>query len=108
MLAALVRLLRSGADARIKAAATIESMFLATPYSLDYDMMALAPAMALLLAHGLEKGFRPFEKSALAFAYAAPLFARPVATLLPAPLGVLSVLVLFGATVQDGLRPRNR
>jgi hypothetical protein len=98
---ALVRLLRSGADARIKAAATIEAMFLATPYSLDYDMMALAPALALLLAHGLEKGFQPFEKSALAFAYVAPLFARPVAMALLAPVGVVSVAALFAATVRN-------
>lgn len=99
-LGALVLLLRSDADARIKAAGVIEAMFLTTPYSLDYDMTALAPALALVLAHGLEKGFRPYEKSALAFAYAAPLFARPVASLLPAPLGVTAVALLFASTVR--------
>lgn len=99
-LAALVALLRSGADARIKAAGVIEAMFLSTPYSIDYDMMALAPAMALLLTHGLEKGFRPYEKSALAVAYAAPLFARTLATLLALPLGVLAVVSLFVTTAS--------
>lgn len=107
-LAALVALLRSGADARIKAAGVIEAMFLATPYSIDYDMMALAPAMALLLAHGLEKGFQPFEKSALAFAYGAPLFARTIATLFPLPLGVLAVVSLFVATTRYALLEGSR
>lgn len=99
-LGALVMLLRSGADARVKAAGTIVTMFLTTPYSLDYDMMALAPAMALLLAHGLENGFQPYEKSALALAYAAPLIARPLASVLPLPIGVAAVALLFAATAR--------
>lgn len=98
-LGALVALLRSGADARVKAAGTIIAMFLSTPYALDYDMMALAPAMALLLADGLERGFRPYEKSALAFAYAAPLLARPVAGAIALPLGAAAIILLFAATM---------
>jgi alpha-1,2-mannosyltransferase len=99
-LAALLRLLLSGADRRVKAAATIIAMFLSTPYILDYDMVTLAPALALLVAHGREKGFRPYEKSALALAYAAPIFARPVATALPVPLGVVMVGLLFASTAR--------
>ncbi|WP_363348070.1 glycosyltransferase family 87 protein [Methylocystis echinoides] len=98
--AAVLALLRSGADARVKAAGVIAALFLATPYSLDYDMMALAPAIALLLAHGLENGFRPYEKSALALVYGAPLFARPLATLLAAPLGVVAVVALLVVTIR--------
>jgi hypothetical protein len=98
--AALALLLRSGADWRVKAAATIGAALLATPYSLDYDMMALAPAMALLLAHGLDKGFAPFEKTVLAATYAAPLLARPIATILPAPLGVAALVAFFATTVS--------
>jgi alpha-1,2-mannosyltransferase len=102
-LAALAALLRSGADARVKAAATIETMLLSTPYSLDYDLMALAPAMALLLSHGLEKGFRPYEKSALAFAYVVPLVARPLATALALPTGVVALVLLFASTARHAL-----
>jgi alpha-1,2-mannosyltransferase len=98
--AAVLALLRSGADTRVKAAGVIAALFLATPYSLDYDMMALAPAIALLLAHGLENGFRPYEKSALALVYGAPLFARPLATLLAAPLGVVAVVALLVVTIR--------
>ncbi|MGJ0393977.1 MAG: glycosyltransferase family 87 protein [Methylocystis sp.] len=99
-LAALLLLLRSAADARIKAAATIESMLLSTPYCLDYDLMALAPAIALLVSNGLDKGFRPYEKSALAFAYVIPLVARPVANALGLPLGAAALGLLYAVTAR--------
>ena len=66
---ALVWLWRSNADARAKIAATLVSTLLTTPYCLDYDMMTLAPALALLAALGRQKGFEPFEKSILALAF---------------------------------------
>lgn len=99
-LGALALLLSARVDARVKAAGVIAAMFLSTPYSIDYDMTALAPAMALLLSHGLEKGFRPYEKSALAFAYLAPMVARPVAAHFPLPLGVIAVVLLFASTAR--------
>jgi len=43
---------------------------LATPYSLDYDMMALAPAIAFLVADSLACGFGTWEKTALAALWA--------------------------------------
>ena len=49
---------------------------LATPYSLDYDMMVLAPAIAFLAADGLARGFGPWEKTALAALWLVPLVAR--------------------------------
>ncbi len=107
-LAALVWLVRSGADARVKAAGAIGATLLSTPYSLDYDLTAFAPAIALLASHGLDKGFRPFEKSALALAYVAPLLARPVATALPMPLGVVALLLLFASTARHALPPKRR
>lgn len=105
-LAALAWLWRSGADARVKAAGAICATLLSTPYSLDYDMMALAPAIALLVAHGVEKGFKPFEKSVLVLAYAAPLVARPVAMALPLPLGVIAIGLLFASTARYAGRSR--
>jgi alpha-1,2-mannosyltransferase len=100
VLAALVRLLLSGADASVKAAATIIAMFLTTPYVLDYDMVALAPALAFLLAHALEKGFAPFEKTLLAAAYVIPLIVRPLAGAVGLPLGALTILTLFASTAR--------
>lgn len=99
-LAALVRLLHSEADRRVSAAAVIIGMFLTTPYVLDYDMVALAPALAFLIAHGVEKGFAPFEKTVLAFACVAPLVARLIAGAFGLPVGVMAVLAVFLSTAR--------
>lgn len=98
---ALVMLWRSPADERSKAAATIVATLLSTPYCLDYDMAALAPAIALLTAEGLERGFGPFAKSALAAAFVVPLAARPIATLAAVPLGAVTMAILFGSTIWN-------
>jgi alpha-1,2-mannosyltransferase len=104
-LAAVVHLWRSNADRRIKgAAATMATLLTTTPYCLDYDMMALGPAIALLTAHGVENGFGPFEKTCLVLAFAAPLVARPLATLLPLPIGALTMLAVFALIVWNARR----
>jgi alpha-1,2-mannosyltransferase len=105
-LAALAYVWRSGADARVKAAVAIVATLLTTPYCLDYDMMALGPAIAFCLAHGLEKGFAPFEKSVLVVAFAAPLGARAIATLAPAPLGAAAIALLFLVATRRAPAPR--
>ena len=56
--AALAWLWRSPAAYPLKAAALCIGTILATPYSFDYDMMVLAPAIAFLAADGLRRGFR--------------------------------------------------
>jgi hypothetical protein len=91
----LAWLWRSRADFALKAAALAIAALLATPYSLDYDLMVLAPAIALLAAHGLAHGFRPYEASALAVLWLVPLAARSVAQLTLIPLGVPAMLVVF-------------
>ena len=99
-LTALVWLWRSSADMRVKAAATLAATLLTTPYCLDYDMMALAPAIAFIVALGLERGFLPFEKSLLALAFVAPLLARPIATLVPLPFGAAVMIFLLISTLR--------
>ncbi len=106
VLAALVWVLRSAADARVKAAAAIEAMLLTTPYCLDYDLMALAPAVTLLVSNGRDRGFRPYEKSALAFAYVAPIVARPAANALGLPLGAAALALLYAATARHASGPK--
>jgi hypothetical protein len=100
----LLWLWRSNADARAKIAATLVSTLLTTPYCLDYDMMALAPALALLVALGREKGFEPYEKSILALAFITPLVARPIATTIPFPFGALATILLFVSIVRRARR----
>lgn len=92
----VVVLWRSSASQNVKAAGLIVASLLATPYLMDYDLMALAPAIGFLVAEGLKRGFPPYEKSALAFAFLAPLVTRGMAEATLVPLGLLSILALFG------------
>jgi hypothetical protein len=62
---------------------------------MDYDLMALGPAIAFLAAEGARTGFRPYEKSALAFAFVAPIVARPIAEASLIPLGLIALAALF-------------
>lgn len=94
--AALALLWRSKADFRLKAAGLMTACLLATPYSLDYDLMLLAPAVAFVVAVALEKGWRPFEASLLAFVFAAPILTRPLAEYALVPLGLIATTTLYG------------
>ena len=49
----VVWLWRSGTSMAVKAAGLIIASLLATPYSLDYDLMALAPAIAFWASEGI-------------------------------------------------------
>lgn len=103
----VVVLWRSKARDGVKAAGLIIASLLATPYLLDYDLMALAPAIAFLAADGLKRGFDPYEKSVLALAFVTPLAARGVAGATLVPLGLISLLALAGLIVAKAA-PRRR
>ena len=92
---ALVWVWRARVDFPLKAAALIIAALLATPYSLDYDMTVLAPAIAFLAVNGLRHGFAPYEKTALAALWVAPLVARSIAQAILAPVGVLTMAAVF-------------
>ena len=92
---AIVRLWRSAVAPALKSAALCLAAILATPYSLDYDMMVLAPAIAFLACYGLQRGFGPWEKSALAALWLAPLVTRSVAEATLIPIGVPAMLATF-------------
>jgi hypothetical protein len=93
--AATAWLWRSRAAFARKAAALLIATLLATPYSLDYDLMLLAPAIAWLAAYGKEDGFVPYEKSLLAAVWLMPLLARSVAQVTLIPLAVPLMMSLF-------------
>ncbi len=99
----LVWLWRSAAAFELKAAALALGCLLATPYMLDYDLVALAVAIAFLARHGLSNGFRKFEISLLALAWITPLLARGIALSLELPLGLLSLLALYVITIQRAI-----
>ncbi|MGO9702894.1 MAG: glycosyltransferase family 87 protein [Xanthobacteraceae bacterium] len=93
--AALIWLWRSTAPYPLKAAALCLAAILATPYTFDYDMMVLAPAIAFVAVDGLARGFGPWEKTALAALWLVPLVARSVAHVTLIPLGVPIMLAIF-------------
>lgn len=97
--AALIYIWRSRTPFPYKAAALAIAAVAATPYSLDYDLMVLAPAIAFLAAHGLRHGFAPYERSALALLWAMPLVARSLAEWTLIPLAVPAMLTLFALIV---------
>ena len=110
---ALVWLWRSNAAYPLKAAALIIASLLATPYSLDYDFVALAPTIGFIAADGFARGFAAWEKTALAFLWLMPLAARTVPEQTLIPLGVPAMtlvlaLVLKRAAADLGLAARWR
>jgi hypothetical protein len=98
--AAIVRLWRGTAPLALKSAALCLAAILATPYSLDYDMMVLAPAIAFLAVAGLQRGFGPWEKTALAALWLVPLVTRSIAQVTLIPLGVPAMLAMFVLVVR--------
>jgi alpha-1,2-mannosyltransferase len=91
----LVRIWRNESALPFKAAALIAGAILVTPYSLDYDLVVMGPAVAFLTAYGFKRGFLPYEKSALAFCWLAPLITRSAAQYLGLPLGLIALSILF-------------
>lgn len=59
-----------------KAAGLAAGTLLATPFLLDYDLMILALPIAWLAGEGLRRGFRPWEATLLAVAWASPVLVR--------------------------------
>ena len=101
--AALIWLWRSPAAFALKAAALIVGCLLATPYSLDYDLMLLAPAIAMLAADGFRRGFGPYEKTMLAALWIMPLVARSVPEATSIPLAIPLMLAAFALLLHRAI-----
>jgi alpha-1,2-mannosyltransferase len=103
--AALVWLWRSPAAFPLKAAGLLIGSLLATPYSLDYDLMLLAPAIAYLALDGSQRGFGAYEKTILAALWIVPLVTRsvPQATLIPlaVPVMLLAFVLLLRRAMNE-------
>ncbi len=106
--ATTVWLWRTRTPFALKAAALLTATLLATPYSLDYDLMLLAPAIAFLVAHGLGHGFAPYEKTLLAAVWLMPLLARSIAQAALIPLAVPLMMSLFILIMDRALGPRTQ
>lgn len=99
----LVWLWRSRAAYELKAAALALACLLATPYVLDYDLMAVAVAIAFLARHGFSNGFRDYEISLLALAWAMPLMARSIMGATGVPVGVIVLIALYALTMRRAI-----
>jgi alpha-1,2-mannosyltransferase len=93
--AAEVWIWRSRTGSARKAAALLVGAVIATPYSLDYDLMVLAPAIAFAAVDGVSAGFGRFEKTALAALWCVPLVARAAAQATLIPFGVIAMIAVF-------------
>ena len=96
---AVAWLWHSKSNRRLQYAALITGALLATPYVLDYDMVVLAPALAFVLSHGRDLGFRPWQKTVMALVYVAPFVTRMVAEATLVPLGLLAMVGFFAMVV---------
>jgi len=96
---ALIVIWRGRSSFAVKAAALLIGSILATPYSLDYDLMLIAPAIAFLTADAARRGAAsksvPWEKTLLAALWLVPLIARSFAQFTHIPLGVPVMLLSF-------------
>ena len=104
--ASLAWLWQSNAAFELKASALATASLLATPYVLDYDLVALAVGIVFFVRHGLSRGFRTFEISLLAAAWIVPLLSRVVAGATGIPLGLVVLLAFYVFTLRRALIDR--
>jgi Glycosyltransferase family 87 len=104
--ASLAWLWRSNAAFELKASALATASLLATPYVLDYDLVALAVGIVFFVRHGQSRGFRTFEISLLAAAWIVPLLSRVVAGATGIPLGLVVLLAFYVFTLRRALIDR--
>ena len=102
-LAALWRLEGHAFRAAGEPAAIVCAGLLASPFLLDYDLTLIAIPLAWLLREGLERGFLPFEKAVLAFAFVLPLVSRAAAGAVGMPLAPFAIAALFALVMHRAL-----
>jgi hypothetical protein len=81
-------------------AAALAAALISTPYVLDYDFVLLGIAIAFLAADGLRRGFLSWEKTLLALAWIAPLFARQLAAATLIPLGQATAIIVLALAAR--------
>jgi hypothetical protein len=82
----------SPGDTRLKASLLLVAGLLCTPYCFEYDMVVFGPAIALVVSHGLERGFGAWQKTLLAVFFVSPLIAGLAGHHGHFPLGVAATI----------------
>jgi len=93
---ALLRIWRGPFATAYQKSALCLAALLITPYCMDYDLMLLAPVIALLAAEGKTRGFVDYEILSLTLLWVIPIVARSVALLTFIPLAVPAMAFSFG------------
>jgi hypothetical protein len=93
----MARVVRPRVGVRAAVAVTAVATLVATPWSLDYDLVVLAGPLAWAAGEALRGGWLPWEKITLLAAYVLPLLSRNIAAdtrFDPAPLVLLALLLV--------------
>lgn len=92
---------RSSVSLRVKAAGLLFATILATPFALDYDLMILAPAIALLAFEGLVEEFPPFQRTLLAVLWFAPIATRTLAGYAHVPFAAIAIVIALALLIAS-------
>ena len=95
--------LARGARPDIRNAAVTAAVLISTPYVLDYDFVVLLAGVAFLWRDATRHGWLPWERSALALVWIAPLVARNIAALTLFPLGLVTALLVLALAARRHL-----
>jgi len=89
--AGLLQIWRSGGSADDKKSALCLAALMITPYCMDYDLVLLAPVLALSVARGKARGFADYEILSLVLLWLAPAVTRSLAhyALIPVAFGMM-------------------
>ncbi|HLY54159.1 MAG TPA: glycosyltransferase family 87 protein [Stellaceae bacterium] len=105
--AVVVVILWSGrASAGLRNAGLIAGSLAASPLLLDYDLVAVAVAVAWMCTDSRRFGFLEWEKSLLALLFVMPLISRPAGSLAPIPLAALVLPTLLVLVILHFIRAR--
>lgn len=88
----------------LRNAATAAAVLISTPYVLDYDYVVLLLGIAFLWKDGEEHGWGAWERSLLALAWVAPLFARALAAATLVPLGLVTAILVLAIAASRQIR----
>jgi alpha-1,2-mannosyltransferase len=91
----LLRFVRPRPGAQAEGAALAAAALLATPYLADYDLVCLAPPLAVALTRGSVVGWGRWDKLLLLAAYLTPLLSRGIAGRTDLQLAPLAIAGLF-------------
>jgi len=100
VLAVVVRVWHRMGACLLSGALLAAGSLLAAPHVLGYDLALYAPAVAILAADGLRRGWLPGEREGYILLWFWPLFSGAIADLTWFPVGVAGSLLLFALAAR--------